>query len=77
MRYLLDDDMNALDCDTVRDDLSSVTDSDSDLSDGVRYNLFSEESIVSDCNSTNSADCEIEYENVVYSSSSESNESVQ
>ena len=35
---------------------------------GVRYNLFSEASIVSDCNSTNSADCEIENENVVESS---------
>ena len=62
VRYLLDDDMNALESDTVCDDLYSIKDSDSDLSDGVRYNLFSEASIVS---RTNSADCEIENENVV------------
>ena len=39
VRYLSDD-MNALDGDTVCDELSSVKDSDSDLSEGVRYNLF-------------------------------------
>ena len=47
-RYLSVDDINALDCDTVRDDLFSVKDFVSDLSDGVRYNLLGEASIVSD-----------------------------
>ena len=46
-------------------------------SDRVRYNLFSEASIVSDSDSTNSADSEIENENVVESSSCESTESAQ
>ena len=76
MRYLADD-MNALDWDTVRDELSNVKDYDSDLSERVRHKLFSDASIVSDCGITNSADCEIENENVVESSSCESTESVQ
>ena len=63
VRYLSDD-VNALDCDPVHD-LSSADNSDNDLSNGVRYNFFSEASIVSDCHSTNSVDCEIENANMV------------
>ena len=72
MRYLSDDDMNALDYDPVR-----VNGSDSDLSDGVKCNLFNEGSIVGDCDSTNSANCEIENKNIINSSSSECSVSVQ